>query len=89
MRQQKHTLEERSRRLQNKRERAIQRRSQETSEETSGQTSRRLQNARGRQSQNRSQETSGQTCRRRAEKLNLQPLLPSDRIRFLGDCKVM
>ena len=32
MRQQKHTLEERSRRLQNSRERASQRRSQETSE---------------------------------------------------------
>ena len=47
MRQQKHTLEERSRRLQNKRERAIQRRSQETSEERSC----RLQNARDRQSQ--------------------------------------
>ena len=31
MRQQKHTLEERSRRLQNRRERASQRRSQETS----------------------------------------------------------
>ena len=46
MRQHKHTLEERSRRLQNKRERAIQRRSQETSEERS----RRLQNARDRQS---------------------------------------
>ena len=47
-RQHKHTctLEERSRRLQNKRERAIQRRSQETSEERS----RRLQNARDRQS---------------------------------------
>ena len=52
MRQQKHTLEERSCRLQNKRERASQRRSQETSEERS----RRLQNARDRQSQCRSQE---------------------------------
>ena len=51
---------ERSRRLQNKRERAIQRRSQETSEERS----RRLQNARDRQSQRRSQETSGLTSRR-------------------------
>ena len=46
MRQHKHTLEERSRRLQNKRERAIQRRSQETPEERS----RPLQNARDRQS---------------------------------------
>ena len=60
MRQQKHTLEERSRRLQNKRERASQRLSQETSEERS----RRLQNARDRQSQRRSQETSGQTSHR-------------------------
>ena len=50
MRQQKHALEERSRRLQNKRERSNQRRSQETSEERS----RRLQNARDPQSQRRS-----------------------------------
>ena len=55
MRQQKHTLEERSRRLQNKRERSSERRSEETSEERS----RRLLNARDRQSQRRSQDTSG------------------------------